>query len=78
MEESISHLVVWTRFKLDVDGEKGKLTVIMREKVEKYVDGIFRKKVGRDKVRPHHFLVSFAIAASLPLGEPVRSFCEIG
>lgn len=51
VEKGISHLVVWTKFPLDTEGERGKLTAPARQMVERFVNGTFRDKVGGDKVR---------------------------
>ena len=51
VEKGISHLVVWTKFTLDTDGEKGKLTAPARQMVDRFVHKTFGDKVGADKVR---------------------------
>ena len=49
--EGVTHLVVWTKFELETDGEKGELTPEMVEKVQEYVDRTFVRVLGKDKVR---------------------------
>ena len=51
LEEGIKHLVVWTKFGFEVDGEKGELTEAMVKLVEEYVDRVFVQKLGQEKVR---------------------------
>lgn len=68
VEKGISHLVVWTKFTLDTDGEKGKLTAPARQMVDRFVHETFRKEVGADKVRDvaiSHTRVSLLVSACL-------------
>lgn len=51
LEEGITHLIVWLKNRLEVQGEEGDLTDEARALVEAFVEKRFREKVGgQDRV----------------------------
>jgi len=55
IDERIVHLVVWTKFKLDVDpATGGDLTDQAREQIDAFVQGKLSAKVSRDSVNDLH------------------------
>ncbi|KAL8644803.1 MAG: hypothetical protein Q9210_007067 [Variospora velana] len=52
IDESIVHLVVWTKFDLPDDPETNELTSAMRQEIDDYVERTFCQAVPKENVRP--------------------------
>jgi len=50
IDERIVHLVVWTKFELEDDPATDDLTAEARKAVQRFVDGTFGKRVGKENV----------------------------
>lgn len=50
IDERIVHLVVWTKFDLNDDGQTDELSPQMRDRIDNYVSRTFRQKVPAEDV----------------------------
>lgn len=50
IDERIVHLVVWTKFELEVDPTTENLTLRARQEIDEYVDRMFRSRVPSNNV----------------------------